>query len=227
MTTDVFEAEFARGLATATKRGVGIKVEEPARRRGYGMGNFVFAPAAAIGFMVYFGVFGALLTMLSAIHMYLGSTNDRAWLIVFGLPWVFASRAAYVRFNAQLDEYNDLQWRTKEVHVDPPKVLQTERQIEQTEPGRHVVLQAKWIGNWKRDLANRVHNNRGEWIGGDKVTRKILKDIVRDLNNKYSTVIKADLLRLGWIAENLEWTGKGKDDLRAKVFNPPPQGAGP
>ena len=218
MTWETADLEALNTAVRATKRSAGIEVEEPVRKRGYDLGNVVILPTLAIAWLVFFGLFGALMSVLAAGAIWLEWDEPRAWTIVIGIPIAISSRAAYIRFVKQLDRWHKLQWRTKELYVDPPKVLPTERQIEQTAPGHHVVLQAKWLGNWQRDLANRVHNNRGEWIGGDSLVRKILKDIVRDLNNKYSTVIKADLMRLGWITEDLRWTDKAREELRARVF---------
>ena len=51
MTWETADMEAMGSFVRATKRGAGIRVEEPVKRRGYGMGNYVFAPAAAIGFI--------------------------------------------------------------------------------------------------------------------------------------------------------------------------------
>lgn len=217
MTWQTYDLEALNQAVRATKRGVGIKVEEPIKRRGYGMGNYVFAPAMAVGFIVYMGILGAGMTILSIIHLVMGSIDNRAWLIVIGLPWIFAARAAYLRFNYQLDEFNELQWTTKRLEVKPGVPVRDHRQIEHVEQGRSVVLQAKWVNSWQADLARRVYNQRGEWIAGDKLTRAILKDLVTDLNNKYSTFVKADLMRLGYINEHHDWQDKAKKDLRDRL----------
>jgi hypothetical protein len=231
MTVDTYDAEFIRSAVTATKRGAGLKVEEPARRRGYGMGNYVFAPTLAIGFIVYFGVFGACLTILAAVHLWLGSTDDRAWLIVFGLPWVFASRAALVRFNYQLDEYNDLQWRVKRFKIEPGEDLQwrvkrfkiepgeeadTPTQIERVDDSHLIGLRAPWIFGWQSQLASKVFRRTGEWKAGKSIAReRHLKGLYTDLTGNYAKA-KDDLRRLGWLAGD-DWTDKAKDELRKRL----------
>ena len=209
-------------LADVFKRGGEIRAEEPApTRRRPGFSAFVLWPALVFGGVTLVGSFG-LITAIFALGVKSGAWDEWGyWRVSLGLSATFAAIISGWVLVMLTNDWRDLQWqyRKLEIEADPPKVLPNDRQIEQTKPGPHVVLQANWIGNWKAELAKRVYRQDGTWKGGEKLTRKILEgDIVRDLNNKYGTVIKADLLRLGWIDEHLTWQDKGKDDLRARVF---------
>ncbi len=210
-------------LLTATKRGFGFEIEEPVKRRDHSMVNIVFLPTLMVGSLVYMAVFGALLSVYSAGYIWLGWRENRALLIVFGLPWVPACRFSFQRLTAQLDTWKDLQYRKLRAHVDDDTSTSEPYvdKIERVDPGHLIGLRASWNSGWQAELAKRVYNQHGRWIGGDSVVRdRHLKGLVRDLNNQFKDggKVKTDLIRLGWIDENNLWQDKAREELRKRVF---------
>jgi hypothetical protein len=216
---DDFEVrQLVETAATATKRGFGFEIEEPVKRRDHTMVNIVFLPALMIGSLVYLGVMGALLSVYSAAYIWLGWRENRALLIVLGLPWVFACRASYQRLIAQLDIWHDLQWRVRRGHVDADTSIDTPfvDRIERVDSGHLIGLKAPWVSGWKQKLAKRVYNQRGRWTGGDTVARDRLTGLYTALTENYETALD-DLRRLGWL-DGKKWTEKGKADILTYLF---------
>jgi len=220
MTWQTNDLRIIDPLLTATKRGFGIEIEEPVKRRDHSMVNIVFLPTLMIGGLVYLGVMGALLSVFGAAMMWFGWSDNRALLIVFGLPWAPACRFSFQRLTAQLDIWHDLQYRVLRARVDDDTSTTAPAQIERVDPGHLIGLRAPWVSGWKQKLAHRVYNQHGRWVGGDKLVRdRHLEGLCRSLSTNFNNKkIQDDLQRLEWIDLDDKWTDKGQADIKGYLF---------
>ena len=229
MTTTRNDLEIRNLVADVFKHGGKIQADEPAAtRRRPGFSAFVLWPALVFGGVTLTGTFG-LITVIFAAGVKSGAWGEWGyWRLSLGLSAFVAAIVSGWVLVVLTNDWRDLQWQYRKLEIDakPARVLQNDReiQIEQTGPRKHVQLLAKWKPGWQARLAKRTHDRHGEWTAGDNLTRNMLHGLVSDLNNQFKVnpdgKVTIDLKRLGWISDDdrREWTDKGREDLRGKLF---------
>jgi hypothetical protein len=118
----------------------------------------------------------------------------------------------------QIGNWNSLQRGLKRVTLNPREPIrepQRARVISQTSPTSWEVSRHAWEGELPK-MARKFHNQRGEWIAPDRLTRNQLTGIVKSLTESYPAIV-SDLSSWGWLDDDNNWTDLGKMALRAKL----------
>ena len=206
-------------LSQIAAAGGSIETREPrGRGRMPSFTQIVVVPAVFVG-LLFCGV--SFSASLAAVSMYpewlVISQVETTGLFVFAFALAAGCLATLAIASWQLGNWNALQRGLKKVTLNarPVREERRARVMTQTSPRSWDVGRYEWGGELSK-MARLFHNQRGEWVGPDRLTRSQLTGTVRNLTENYPDIV-GDLVAWGWLDSNNNWTGLGKAGLRAKL----------
>ena len=206
-------------LAQIAKNGGTLETREPRGRRAPSFTQVVVTPAVFVG-LLFCGV--SFSASLAAFGMY---PDDPAIMAVQtpGLMAIALAVGAGCLATLAIAGYQLANWNAERYSVkrttlnakQPVREPQRARIISQESPTQWHVSRHAWENELPR-MARLFHNQRGEWIAPDRLTRSQLTGVVRNLTENYPAIV-SDLVSWGWLDDDNNWTDTGKMGLRAKL----------
>ena len=216
-------------LAQIAQNGGTLETREPRGRRAPSFTQVVVTPAVFVG-LLFCGV--SFSASLAAFGMY---PDDPAIMAVQtpGLMAIALAVGAGCLATLAIAGYQLANWNAERYSVkrttlnarQPVREPQRARVISQTSPTSWDVSRHAWENELPK-MARLFHNQRGEWIAPDRLTRNQLSGVVKSLTESYPNIIR-DLVAWGWLVDDNNWTDIGKMALGAKLSfarGPLPQG---
>ena len=206
-------------LSQIAQNGGTLETREPRGRRAPSFAQVVIGPAVFVG-LLFCGV--SFSASLAAVSMYpewsLISNVDITGLFVVAFAMGAGCLATLAIAGYQLGNWNAERYSVKRTTLNarmPVREPQRARIISQESPTQWHVSRHAWENELPR-MARLFHNQRGEWIAPDRLTRSQLTGIVRNLTENYPAIV-SDLVSWGWLDNDNNWMDTGKMGLRTKL----------
>jgi len=204
-------------IEVAAKHGAGL-TETTRRARGRKPPSFmriVAAPVAIFATTTGTCVGGSVLT----------AANWGDWYAVaWSLALTAGGIAGFVAAWYAVPEYWDLQYEHDDRRLEPRQPgPDSGRELYRVSRNIHRQTRCQWAHDWKRRLARRLHDDEGNWTGGDKPARWMFDKLVTNVAEEYRDSVRhvqADLYDMGWIDASDLWTEKARAELGAALFYP-------
>ena len=206
-------------LSQIAQNGGTLETREPRGSRAPSFAQVVIGPAVFVG-LLFCGV--SFSASLAAVSMYpewtLISNVGITGLFVVAFAMGAGCLATLAIAGYQLGNWNAERYSVKRTTLNarmPVREPQRARIISQESPTQWHVSRHAWENELPR-MARLFHNQRGEWIAPDRLTRSQLTGVVRNLTENYPAIV-SDLVSWGWLDDDNNWTDTGKMGLRAKL----------